>query len=70
MDFFSDFKYKEVKRAVFNEIVDFIIYNKGVIIELIYFEVIRMVNISYLLCIFVYCVIIYLLRGYVMFCVF
>lgn len=68
MDPLSDLKYKEVKRAALNEIVDFITHNKGVITEPIYPEVTRMVNISHLLCILVYCVTIYSLRGYVMFC--
>lgn len=68
MDPLSDLKYKEVKRAALNEIVDFITHNKGVITEPIYPEVTRMVNISHLLCILVCCVTIYSLRGYVMFC--
>ena len=44
MDPLSDLKYKEVKRAALNEIVDFITHNKGVITEPIYPEVTRMVN--------------------------
>ena len=46
MDPLSDLKYKEVKRAALNEIVDFITHNKGVITEPIYPEVTRMVNMS------------------------
>ena len=65
MDPLSDLKYKEVKRAALNEIVDFITHNKGVITEPIYPEVTRMVNMSHLLCIVVYYVTIYW-RGYVM----
>ncbi|KAJ7351733.1 Serine/threonine-protein phosphatase 2A 56 kDa regulatory subunit delta isoform [Desmophyllum pertusum] len=42
MDPLSDLKYKEVKRAALNEIVDFITHNKGVITEPIYLEVTRM----------------------------
>ncbi|KAL9954203.1 hypothetical protein ACROYT_G041707 [Oculina patagonica] len=42
MDPLSDLKYKEVKRAALNEIVDFITHNKGVITEPIYPEVTRM----------------------------
>ena len=44
MDPLSDLKYKEVKRAALNEIVDFITHNKGVITEPIYPEVTRMVK--------------------------
>jgi len=58
MDPLSDLKYKEVKRAALNEIVDFITHNKGVITEPIYPEVARMVNMSHFLCSLVYCVII------------
>ena len=47
MDPLSDLKYKEVKRAALNEIVDFITHNKGVITEPIYLEVTRMVNICH-----------------------
>ena len=66
MDPLSDLKYKEVKRAALNEIVDFITHNKGVITEPIYPEVTRMVNMSLLLCNLVYCVTI-CSRGYDMF---
>jgi len=59
MDPLSDLKYKEVKRAALNEIVDFITHNKGVITEPIYPEVTRMVNMSYLLCMRVSCITIY-----------
>ena len=59
MDPLSDLKYKEVKRAALNEIVDFITHNKGVITEPIYPEVTRMVTMIRLLCILVYCVTIY-----------
>ena len=48
MDPLSDLKFKEVKRAALNEIVDFITHNKGVITDPIYLEVARMVNV--LLC--------------------
>lgn len=58
MDPLSDLKYKEVKRAALNEIVDFITHNKGVITEPIYPEVTRMVNISHSLRTF-YCIVIY-----------
>lgn len=42
MDPLSDLKFKEVKRAALNEIVDFITHNKGVITDPIYLEVARM----------------------------
>ena len=45
MDPLSDLKFKEVKRAALNEIVDFITHNKGVITDPIYLEVTRMVKI-------------------------
>ena len=44
MDPLSDLKYKEVKRAALNEIVDFITHNKNVITEPIYPEITRMVK--------------------------
>lgn len=44
MDPLSDLKFKEVKRAALNEIVDFITHNKGVITDPIYLEMERMVN--------------------------
>ena len=45
MDPLSDLKFKEVKRAALNEIVDFITHNKGVITDPIYLEVARMVRV-------------------------
>lgn len=42
MDPLSDLKFKEVKRAALNEIVDFITHNKGVITDPIYLEVAHM----------------------------
>ena len=47
MDPLSDLKFKEVKRAALNEIVDFITHNKGVITDPIYLEVARMVKICF-----------------------
>lgn len=44
MDPLSDLKFKEVKRAALNEIVDFITHNKGVVTDPIYLEMARMVN--------------------------
>lgn len=42
MDPLSDLKFKEVKRAALNEIVDFITHNKGVVTDPIYLEMARM----------------------------
>ena len=39
----SDLKYKEVKRAALNELVEFITHNRGVITEPVYPEAIQMV---------------------------
>jgi serine/threonine-protein phosphatase 2A regulatory subunit B' len=38
----SDLKYKEVKRAALNELVDYITHNRGVVTEAIYPEAVRM----------------------------
>ena len=40
----SDLKYKEVKRAALNELVDFVTHNRGVITEPIYPEAVQMVS--------------------------
>ena len=51
----SDLKWKEVKRAALNEMVEFITQNRGVVTEAIYPEAINMVcvgNILYLAHIF------------------
>lgn len=40
----SDLKYKEIKRAALNEIIEHVTINKGVITESIYPEAIHMVN--------------------------
>lgn len=42
MDPLSDLKFKEVKRAALNEIVDFITHNRGVVTDPIYLEVAHM----------------------------
>lgn len=42
----SDLKWKEVKRAALNEMVEFVTQNRGVITDTIYPEAIHMVNIS------------------------
>ncbi|XP_031565319.1 serine/threonine-protein phosphatase 2A 56 kDa regulatory subunit gamma isoform-like [Actinia tenebrosa] len=42
VDPLSDLKYKEIKRASLNELVDFVTHNKGVVTEAIYPEAIRM----------------------------
>lgn len=39
----SDLKYKEVKRAALNELVDYITHNRGIITEPIYPEAVQMV---------------------------
>ena len=44
MDPLSDLKFKEVKRAALNEIVDFITHNRGVVTDPIYLEVAHMVR--------------------------
>lgn len=44
IDPLSDLKYKEIKRASLNELVDFVTHNKGVVTEAIYPEAIRMVG--------------------------
>lgn len=43
-DAFSDLKWKEVKRAALNEIVDYVTHNQQVITETIYPEAIGMVS--------------------------
>lgn len=44
MDPVADLKSKEVKRACLNEVVDFITANKGVLTELLYPEIVKMVG--------------------------
>lgn len=44
LDPLSDLKYKEIKRAALNEIVEYITHNRGVLTEAIYPEAIRMVK--------------------------
>ena len=44
LDPLSDLKYKEVKRAALNELVDFITHNRGVVTEAIYPEAVTMVG--------------------------
>lgn len=44
LDPLSDLKYKEIKRAALNELVEYITHNKGVLSEAIYPEAIRMVR--------------------------
>ena len=43
----SDLKWKEVKRAALNEMVEFVTQNRGVITDAIYPEAIHMVNSLY-----------------------
>ncbi|CAM4852078.1 unnamed protein product, partial [Rotaria magnacalcarata] len=40
----SDLKWKEIKRAALNEMIDYITSNRGVITDPIYPEAVRMVN--------------------------
>ena len=40
----SDLKWKEVKRAALNELVDYVTHQKGVITEVIYPEAVQMVS--------------------------
>ena len=42
----SDLKWKEVKRAALNELVDYVTHQRGVITEPIYPESVHMVNID------------------------
>lgn len=44
LDPLSDLKYKEIKRAALNELVEYITHNRGVLSEAIYPEAIRMVK--------------------------
>ena len=44
VDPLSDLKWKEVKRAALNEIVDYVTHNRGVITDAIYPETVKMVN--------------------------
>lgn len=43
----SDLKWKEVKRAALNEMVEFVTQNRGVITDAIYPEAIHMVHLFY-----------------------
>ena len=59
IDPLSDLKWKEVKRAALNEIVEYVTHNRGVITDAIYPETVKMVNIplitSYLIMILKLC---------------
>jgi serine/threonine-protein phosphatase 2A regulatory subunit B' len=44
LDPLSDLKWKEIKRAALNEMIDYITSNRGVITDSIYAEAVRMVN--------------------------
>lgn len=44
IDPLSDLKWKEIKRAALNEMIDFITSNRGVITDAIYPEAVRMVR--------------------------
>ena len=44
LDPLSDLKYKEVKRAALNELVEYITHNRGVITEPVYPEAVQMVR--------------------------
>ena len=48
LDPLSDLKYKEIKRAALNELVEYITHNRGVLSEAIYPEAIRMVKLLYI----------------------
>ena len=45
MDPLSDLKWKEIKRAALNELVDFVTHQRGVITEAIYPEAVHMVGV-------------------------
>lgn len=47
IDPLSDLKWKEVKRAALNEIVDHVTHNQGVVTEAIYPEAVNMVSINF-----------------------
>ena len=49
VDPLSDLKWKEVKRAALNEIVDYVTHNRGVITDAIYPETVKMVIIRFFL---------------------
>ncbi len=44
LDPLSDLKWKEIKRAALNEMIDYITSNRGIITDSIYPEAVRMVN--------------------------
>jgi len=44
MDPLSDLKYKEVKRAALNEVVEYVTANRGVLTDPVYPEIVRMVG--------------------------
>lgn len=46
LDPLSDLKYKEIKRAALNELVEYITTQRGVITECIYPEVVNLVSVS------------------------
>ena len=48
----SDLKWKEVKRAALNEMVEYVTQNRGVITDAVYPEAIQMVGTSNLPCYF------------------
>ena len=48
IDPLSDLKWKEVKRAALNEIVDYLTHNKSVITELVYPEACNMVKLVFM----------------------
>ena len=48
VDPLSDLKWKEIKRAALNELVDFVTHQRGVITEAIYPEAVHMVG--FLIC--------------------
>ena len=49
VDPLSDLKWKEVKRAALNEIVEYVTHNRGVITDPIYPETVKMVILLYCL---------------------
>ena len=46
----SDLKWKEVKRAALNEMVEYVTQNRGVITDAIYPEAIHMVRFLFIIC--------------------
>ena len=51
LDPLSDLKYKEVKRAALNELIDYVTHAKGIITEAVYPEAVNMVCVCVCVCV-------------------